>query len=401
MTGNFQFGGVSVRQVLNAGAAQSRLGGATLDERVREAMSAAGQVYLDVEELHDQVGQRLAEITRNEAACVVAGTAAGLMVASAALLVGCDADAAARWPRSSQARRPVAVWREHLSGRLAGTEARQDNDYVNSVFMAGARIRTIDSPQDVRADDVALLWFPNVFRDDNLDELRRAVDAAHHLGVPVVVDAADQIPPLAQLWTLTRECGADLAIFSGGKGLGGPTSTGLIVGRAPLIRACRVNGSTEHCVGRIAKVGREELVGLLVAVQVAMSADQDTQFAAWSQVVERWRGRLADEPVASLSTTPYGHCGQRIPRLIVALRSGSQACRDRVIADLWEGNPRINVLPAPTTAMALSPQLLNEAQADLVGEEVASRLADHRRCGAGCMFPPRHDSVTSATPALP
>lgn len=376
-----------VREVLNAAAAQSRLGGATLDARVREAMSAVAQVYLDVEELHDQVGRRLAELTRNEAACVVAGTADGLMVALAALLVGSDADAAAQWPQERQDRRPVAVWREHLWGRLAGTENRQHNGYVNSVFMAGAEVRAIDSPQDVRADDVALLWFPNVFRSDSLDELRLAVDAAHRLGVPVLVDAADQIPPVAQLWILTRECGADLAIFSGGKGLSGPTSTGLVVGREPLIRACRANGSTEHCVGRVAKVGREELVGLLTAVELAVSLDEDARFAWWSQVVERWHSMLADGSAIRLATTTSGHCGQQVPRLIVTLRSGSRTCRDRVIADLWDGDPRIAVLPAPAAALALSPQLLDKAQASPVGAEVAAQLAKHRHCGAGCVLP--------------
>ena len=88
----------------------------------------------------------------------------------------------------------------------------------------------------------------------------------------MIVDAAAQIPPIANLWHFTRDLGADLAIFSGGKGLRGPQSAGLVLGRPDLIAACRLNGSPNHAIGRPMKVGKEELIGMLAAVEWSLGA---------------------------------------------------------------------------------------------------------------------------------
>lgn len=391
MTTGFTIDGLGVRRVVNAGAAQSRLGGSTLAPPVREAMDAAARVYVDVEELHDRVGEQIAALTGNEAAAVVAGSAAGIMIAVAALMAGDDPAAAAALPQRRGTRPAVAVWRAHLDGMLAGTEERIENSYVNGVYQAGARIRVADGPDDVREDDLCMLWFPNMYLDDDEATVRRAVASSHAAGVPLIVDAADQVPPVANLSRFTRELGADLAIFSGGKGLGGPTSSGLVLGRADLVRACRVNSGTEHGVGRPAKVGREELAGLLVAVREALAVDEDARFSRWSDVVADWHASFRDEESVEALRTERGHCGQRIPRLLLRLRSGSRECRDRIVADLWEEDPRVAVLPAAPAALALSPQLLEAGEPELVAATVATRVAEHRSCGDRCTLAPPAD----------
>lgn len=354
--------GFDLPAVINAGGAQSRLGGSVLSAEVRVAMDLAGKAYVEVERLHDLVGASLATLTRNEAAAVGAGSAAAIMVAVAGVIAGPDADAAAALPRSAGPGPSVGVWSAHLRGPLAGADAIHDNEYVNSIHQGGGRVRIMDAPDAVEPTDAAVVWFPGVFGVAHEDELLAALTArAASYGVPVIVDAADQIPPFSRTWDYTGTLGAALAIFSGGKGLGGPTSSGLVVGRADLIAAFRANSGTEHSAGRVAKVGREELLGLLTAVQLAAARDEDAQYAAWQAVVDGWHDGLADLGLP-LERVATGHCGQLVPRLLI----GVGARRDAVIAALWDRSPRIAVLPETDGRLALSPQLLAPGEADVV-----------------------------------
>lgn len=373
-------GALGVRSVLNAGAPQSRLGGSTLAPAVFDAMRTAAASYVDVDELHDAVAAELARLTGNEAACVVAGSAAGIMVAVAALIAGTDRRRAETLPRTDAPRPTVAVWNRHLRGMLAGTESHDENGYVNSIYQGGARLREIDDITAVRATDSGLLLFPNVYLHDTEASLRAAVAAAHQQGVPVIVDAADQVPPSSNLSNFTARYGADLAIFSGGKGIGGPSSTALMVGRPDLIAACRTNSSVEHCVGRVAKVGREELVGLLAAMRLMLDIDEDAQYRAWQAVVRQWHSQFADLSMLRTSMVPDGHCWQRVPRLILTLTSESTTCRDHIVDELWDATPRIAVLPAPPAALALSPQLLSRAEAAAIVEPIRHELRRHADC---------------------
>ena len=378
--------GLGVRTVVNAGGAQSRLGGSTLSPEVRQAMSRASTAYVDVDALHDVVAQRIATATRNAAAAVCAGSAAGIMIAVAAVIAGADPSRAAALPSAPEPRRSVAVWHRHTTGTLAGADAVHDNGYLNSVAAGGGRVRIIDDATAVERNDAALLWFPGMYGIPDEDSILRDVTAsARTHGVPVIVDAADQVPPFSRVWQYTTVLGADLAIFSGGKGLRGPTSSGLILGRADLIAACRANSGTEHGVGRPAKIGREELLGLMVAVERAAESDEDAVYAAGKTVVARWHDRLADlAPAMEFERVPEGHCGQRVPRLILRLRSGSRDCREELIAQLWDATPRVAVLPDVRAAIALSPQLLVDDEpayvAATVHEIITRHLATCERC---------------------
>lgn len=366
--------GLPLPAVVNAGGAQSRLGGSTLSPAVRAAMDLAGTAYVEVERLHDLVGTELASLTRNEGAAVGAGSAAAIMIAIAGAIAGTDATAAARLPRETRTPPPVAVWTAHLRGPLAGADAWEDNGYVNGIHQGGGRVRVMDAPDAVEPGDAAVVWFPGVFGVEREDELLAALNSrASSLGVPVVVDAADQIPPFARTWRYTRDLGASLAIFSGGKGLGGPTSSSLVVGRADLIAAFRANSGVEHSAGRVAKVGREELLGLLAAVRIAAETDEDARYTAWQAVVDDWRAGLSDIPGVTLETTPLGHCGQLVPRLLVGL--GDRARRDALVEALWAQDPRIAVLPETDARVALSPQLLAPDEPPRVLAAVRALLA--------------------------
>ena len=276
------------------------------------------------------------------------------------------------------------MWRGHLVGELAGADAIHANGYLNSVTAGGGQVRVIDELDDVRPTDAAALWFPGMYPHPDEDGLLdRLIASAHRHGVAVIVDAADQVPPRSRLWSYTTGQGADLAIFSGGKGIGGPTSSGLVVGSGELVAACRANSGTEHGAGRTAKVGREEILGLLAAVDELMAGDEEAEYAERLRTVRAWAAHLASSELV-LSEDPRGHCGQAIPRLLVRIPSGRRECRDAIVAALWARSPRVAVLLAPEATLAVSPQLLSAEQTEPVIQAIEDEWRKHRSACAAC-----------------
>lgn len=366
---------LGVAPVINAAGALSRLGGSLLSEGVLKAMNDAAQQFIDLPHFHDRVGEELAQLTNNEAACVSSGAAAGVLIAVAACIAGDDIKRAEKLPDASAVlKSDVVVWQEHVEGFLAGADQILYNGYLSAVAMAGGKLRTIAAPEELSSDTACMLWFPNIY--PKIKDEERQFDGfmtrANSLGVPVIVDAADQYPPVTNLWHYTRDKGAALAIFSGGKGLCGPGSSGLVVGRKELIRACRANSGPEHSVGRPAKVGKEELAGLLQAVREAVSSNPADDLRRWVEIVERWIIQFRQlEPLGvHVQMSSTSHSGQPIPRAVLAFAHDQVQLRDRVIERLWEGSPSIALLPDANVSLALNPQMVRIHEIDHVALEV-------------------------------
>jgi L-seryl-tRNA(Ser) seleniumtransferase len=351
---------LGVRPVINAAAAQTVLGGSLMPEPVLAAMHEAAQSFVHLPELHNRVGERLAGLTRNEAACISCGASAGILLAVAAAMTGDDTERAIRLPDTTGLHKTeVIVFRGHHNGFLSAV--RETGATLIEISGDPAALR-----QATTERTAAVLWFAGDFWPDDSLPLHRTVGAAHELGVPVIVDAADQIPPLSNLWQYTGEQGADLAIFSGGKGLRGPQSSGLIVGKADLIRACRANSGPMHSIGRPAKVGKEEMVGLLAAVEWSLARDENVLHAGYEAVVDGWIVGLSGVPGVSATKVGQSHSNQPIPRAILGF--GSPAQRDGIIAALWDRDPRIAVLPDGEMGIGLNPQGLEPGEEEKVLE---------------------------------
>jgi L-seryl-tRNA(Ser) seleniumtransferase len=338
-------------------------------------MSEAGQQFIDLPRFHDRVGEELAHLTRNEAACVSSGAAAGVLIAVAACIAGDDIKRAQRLPDPSAVlKSDVVVWRDHVEGILAGADETLYNGYLSAVAMAGGTLRAISYPEELGPDTACLLWFPKIY--PKIVEEERWYDRFHEratsLGIPIIVDAADQVPPVSNLWHYTEEKGAALAIFSGGKGLCGPGSSGLVVGRKDLIRACRANSGPEHSVGRPAKVGKEELAGLLQAVREAVTSDPAEELAHRVDVVERWifHFRELERLGVEVQMKPTSHSGQPIPRALLTLPVKDVQLRNRIIDRLWNHAPSIALLPDENFSLALNPHMVRDEQIDLVSRAV-------------------------------
>lgn len=366
---------LGVRPVINAAGALSRLGGPLLSLGVREAMTQASQSYIDLPYFHDRVGEELARLTNNEAACVSNGAAAGILISVAACLAGNSPELAAKLPDSIESKnRNVVVWRKHVQGFLAGADQVLYNGYLSAVAMAGGTLQIVENVDEITANSACMLWFPNVFLNVADEEIsfEKFLAKANSLNIPFIVDAADQVPPISNLWYFTRDKGADLAIFSGGKGLRGPQSSGLIVGKLNLVKACRTNSGPEHSVGRPAKVGREEIAGLLMAVKESLASDPGRDLETWRKFVDKWLIDFAELKSLGvrIHSSSTSHSGQPIPRAILTFVDQPAGFRDEVIELLWETYPYVAVLPEQGAAIAINPHMLQKNEVDLVSTSI-------------------------------
>jgi L-seryl-tRNA(Ser) seleniumtransferase len=326
-------------------------------------MAEASTSFVDLPMLQERVGGRIAALTHNEACYVCSGAAAGITIAVAACIAGNDPAAIARFPYLTGGKNEVVVHRSHRNGY--DYAARQTGATLIEVGTARTTHRwELDAA--ITPQTACVLYFAGAHYDGGALPLPEVIAVAHAHDVPVVVDAAAQSTPITNLWHYTRDLGADIAIFSGGKGLRGPQASGLVLGRADLIAACRANGSPNASIGRPMKVGKEEMVGLLAAVKWSLSQDETAILAGYEAIVTRWieglqgiTGVTAARSYPSIAGLPWGS-------VIVSFAPEAPRTRDEIVAALWNGTPAIAVEPIGADAIALNPQPLESGEDTLV-----------------------------------
>jgi D-glucosaminate-6-phosphate ammonia-lyase len=351
---------LGMRRVINADATLTRLGGSLMPSHVLDAMCEAAASFVDMYELQQVVGKRLAKLTRNEAAYVSTGAAAGIVLATLATMTEGDLATIARLIETGEAPKNEVII--HRVQRIP---------YDPAVRLAGARIVEIGNrlqtfPWELEAaitPRTAMVFYAaGVHLASGALPLAETVEIAHTHGIPVVVDAAAQLPPTENLWRFTREFGADLAIFSGGKDFRGPQASGLLVGTEAMIAAIAVNGSPHQRLARPLKVGKEEMIGLLAAVEQYVEVNWQDRARRYEAIVERWLEHFRDVPGMSASRVFPNEAGQPTPRCRVEFATGTGLSGTEVARLLWEGDPRIAVAVDGPDAISMTPELLVEGE---------------------------------------
>ena len=355
---------LGIRRVINASATLTRLGGSLMPPEVVEAMSTASGAFVDLPEFQKKVGERIAELTHNEAAFISSGAAAGIALSVSACIAGTDQRLIDSFPYLEGVERThVIVYRS------------QRNGYDYAARQTGARLVEI-GPEDGELEEAidehtaCVLWFAGAHYAREALPIEEVVRIAHERGIPVIVDAAAQIPPVSNLWHFTKEVGVDIAIFSGGKGLRGPQPSGLVLGRKDLIDACRVNASPNHSIGRPMKVGKEETAGLLAALEWSLAQDEPATIERYERAVKYWIDGLSGIPGVTAERGYPSEAGQPHGRAIVHFGSKAPVKRDEIVERLWDRDPRIAVAPVDTNSIALNPQTLEPGEEKLVLEAI-------------------------------
>ena len=361
---------LGIKRVINACATLTKLGGSIMPPEVVQAMQDASRSFIDLEELQVKVGERLAELTHNEAAYVSSGAAAGIALAVAACITGQDRAAMDRLPDTTGLKNEVIVFKSHRNG------------YDHAVRMVGVKMveigtatHTDPSELDAAISDqtAAFVWFQGGMTGHGDFPIEKVIEICSAHNVPVIVDGAAQLPPVENLWTFTQK-GATCAIFSGGKELHGPQSSGLVVGRKWLIEAMRPNGNPNANIGRPMKVGKEEMAGLLAAVKRYVTLDHAARRERDERVVAEWCAALNGLPGVCARRSFPNEAGQPSPRCEVLLE-GARLTRDELVQALSDGTPAIVVAKADPQGILLNPMTLTDEEAQIVGARVAALLA--------------------------
>jgi L-seryl-tRNA(Ser) seleniumtransferase len=273
---------LGVQPVINARGMNTMASGSLMPQPVLDAIAEAATAFVDMEELNRKAGEHIARLIGVEAAHVTSGSAGGLLLAAAAVIAGDDPQAIAQLPDTTGLKNGIVI------------EACRRIRYDQALRTAGARLIEVGdaqscTPEQMEAaiDDrtAAIMYIVSPYLGVNGVTVEQAIDIAHRNGLPIIVDGASTLPPSSHLtrWT---SLGADLVIYSGGKGIRGPQGSGLLLGRKDLIRAVAANGAPNGAIGRPCKVSKEDIVGLVTALELFLAEDWQIE---WNRHLEEAR----------------------------------------------------------------------------------------------------------------
>ncbi|MCL4782649.1 MAG: aminotransferase class V-fold PLP-dependent enzyme [Bryobacterales bacterium] len=265
---------LGVTPFINAAGTYTALTASVMPLEVRDAWQYATSHYVKLTKLQDAVGARIAELTGAEAAMVTSGAAGALTVGTAGILTGTDPEKIRRLPDTSGMRNEVLIQKSH---RFA---------YDHAVRSTGVTMVELETPEDVArlaGDRTAMMLFFNDANDRGRIKDAEWVRLAKRHGVPTFIDCAADVPPVENLSKYLK-MGFDLVTFSGGKGLMGPQSAGLLLGREDLIEAARLNTSPfSDSLARGMKVNKEEMLAMMVAVESYLKRDHAADLREWNR----------------------------------------------------------------------------------------------------------------------
>jgi L-seryl-tRNA(Ser) seleniumtransferase len=306
---------------------------------VVSAMEVAARKFVSIAELQQACGERIAKLTGAESALVTSGCAAALTLATAACIAGSDEGAIKSIPDVGGP--------EKLKTKVLFPKGHRFA-YDHAIRNAGAKIVEVETKAQLQAavdSETAMLFYLNFAAEESPITREELVEVGRSKGVPTLIDAAADLPPAKNL-TAYIEMGFDLVAFSGGKGLRGPQCSGLLLGRKHLIEAAFLNGSPHSdSVGRIAKVGKEDIVGLTKAVELYVARDHDADWREWENRVRHIIDAVRN--IGSVRAERFVPAiANEVPHVEVAWEMETIPLTGRDVAEkLREGEPRIEVRP--------------------------------------------------------
>lgn len=390
-----------VRTLINAKGPATRLSGGVLRPEVTAAMAEAGRFCVDMAELQAHASQVIARETGAEAGYVASGAASCLLLATAACVAGLEPSRMARLPDTTGMKDEVVMVRS------------QRNFYDHAVRAAGVRIVEVGLPdryagagvRDAEAWEIAeaitertaaVFYVVDRFARPSLAEV---VEVAHAADVPVIVDAAAQLPPQSNLRAFIAE-EADLVAFSGGKAIGGPQATGILCGRRDLVMAAalqhldldifweqwspppslidkgRLKGAPQHGIGRPCKVGKEDIIGLLAALELFVAEGDAARHRRWLGHAQTLMAGLGNLSTATAVLTG-GASIDEVPSVELTLNKGSPLGALELVVALQNGTPQIQVDPAwcDRGMIVINPMCLQDGEAEMVARAIRLALA--------------------------
>ncbi|MCD6521000.1 MAG: aminotransferase class V-fold PLP-dependent enzyme, partial [Anaerolineae bacterium] len=361
------FESLGVRPLINCMGTYTIITGSRVLKQVAEAMVEATNHYVHLDELMEKVGERLAELTGAEWGYITSGCAAALAQLTAACVAGGNPELMARLPDTSGMKDEVIIQRGHR------------NTYDWAIRMTGVRMVEVVTRADLEAayseERTAMIAIVGDLDAHSTIPIPEMIAFAREKGVPCIVDAAAQRPDVPNRYL---EMGADAVAYSGGKCLRGPQSAGLVLGRKDLLQAAFLNGAPHHALGRPMKAGKEEIMGLLAAVEAwILGRDHEAEWRMWEGFLERIRQAVADLPSVQTRIDQPG-IANVAPTLVITWDPAVLHCTPAQIhEELFYGEPRI-AMHLLRDGLRVMPYMMEKGDDEIVARRLRELLSKER-----------------------
>ena len=380
---------MGIRRVINAASCLTRLGGSIPDPRVYRAMQRASKTFVQIPELQQWAGRAIAHATGAEAGLPTAGANNAITLAAAACIMK-GTPLEQHDPLQLETWTPLVkklpMHTEGLKTRFI-VQRNNRNVYDHAVECAGGTFTEVapteQSLRKAHGRDTAAYYY-TVRSAAGALPLETVIKVAHSVNAPVIVDAAAELPPRMNLTRYTK-LGADLTIFSGGKYIAGPNNSGILAGRADLIKLAHLQAYPFHGVGRASKMSRETIVGLVTALNLYLEEDEEQKYNEWLTKAEwirdQFKGVPGVEPgIDHQATIEEDH--PMVPLCIIRLNPHVTGITGKdLTAKLRDGDPSIEtlyepgfLLKDPKGKLVINPEFLQPGEAETVVKEIKSIL---------------------------
>ncbi len=357
---------IGVRPVINARGTFTIITGSTTLPEVKRAMDEASRSFVHMDELMDGVGKRLAELSGAEWGIVTAGCAAALTHCTAAAIAGANPERMQRLPDLAGLKSEVIV------------PAYSRNVYDHAIRMVGAKLVVVHEPGELEPafnDRTAMVYILAGPGDEGPLGTQAVSQIARRKNVPVIVDAAAEILTLNPNVHLQR--GASAVAYSGGKCIRGPQAAGLLLGEKALLQAAWINSAPHHAFGRSLKVGKEEIMGMLAAVEMWVKRDHKAEWAEW----QAWLDRIAAsvkrvDGVTTEMKQPNGGLSNRTPSLQIAWDAAKVGITGQQLAKyVLDTEPRIVVAGSTASSVSIVPYQMSPGDEKIVADRLYAVLS--------------------------
>ena len=351
---------LGLRTFINAAGTYTSMTGCLMPKEVTDAIGYGATEYVNLDDLQDKVGERIAELLSCEYATVTSGCFGAMSIAMAGVLCGNDPKKVKQLPNTEGWANEVVIQEGHQIG------------YAQALTNVGAKVVLVKTAKEMEKainKKTAMMWYLNANTENGEVKWEEFVAIAKKHNIPTFIDCAADVPPVSNLFRFT-EMGFDMVGFSGGKGLRGPQSAGLLLGKRKYIEAARMHTPPRgETIGRGMKVNKEEVLGMLVALELYLNKDHDKEWKLWEDQIELIsNSALAVEGVRTEIHVPKH--ANHVPSLRIRWDENKvKITADEARRQLREGHPSIQTVGNKTT-IGITTWMMTPGQERIVAKRV-------------------------------
>lgn len=359
---------LGIRTFINAAGTYTSMTGCLMPKEVIDAINYGSLEYVNLDELQDKVGKRIAELLECEYATVSSGCFGAMSIAMAGVMSGKDPKKIKQLPDTTGLRNEVILQESHTIG------------YAQALTNVGAKlvkVKTAEELENAINEKTAMLWFLNANTDRGDIKWEEFVSLGKKHNIPTFIDCAADVPPVDNLFKFTR-IGFDMVAFSGGKGLRGPQSAGLLLGKKEYIEAARLHTPPRgETIGRGMKVNKEEVLGMLAALELYLNKDHQAEWKMWEDQID-----LISESAKSIggveTTIHVPPHANHVPSLKIRWdQSKVNISPDNVRKILREGSPSIETV-GNKNEIGITTWMMVPGQEKIVAKKIKKILKSHK-----------------------